>query len=46
MLEEVQRKTFGQHLEEMNENAVEINKLTCYWDKVNGSEVRQYFTVI
>ncbi|MEQ2248198.1 hypothetical protein ILYODFUR_016921 [Ilyodon furcidens] len=45
MLEEVERKTFGVHLEEMNENSVEIEKLTCYWDKSLDSPSLQNISV-
>ncbi|KAM6893505.1 ATP-binding cassette sub-family C member 4-like [Xenentodon cancila] len=33
VLEEVGRKNFGLPLEEKKENCIEIEKLTCYWDK-------------
>ncbi|MED6294336.1 hypothetical protein CHARACLAT_020126, partial [Characodon lateralis] len=45
MLEEVERKTFGVHLEEMNENSLEIEKLTCYWDKSLDSPSLQNISV-
>ncbi|XP_047210879.1 ATP-binding cassette sub-family C member 4-like isoform X2 [Girardinichthys multiradiatus] len=45
MLEEVERKTFGVHLEEMNENSLEIEKLTCYWDKSLDSPTLQNISV-
>ncbi|XP_041822005.1 ATP-binding cassette sub-family C member 4-like isoform X1 [Chelmon rostratus] len=33
LLEEVERRNFGLPLEEKKENCIEIEKLTCYWDK-------------
>ncbi|KAI3365805.1 hypothetical protein L3Q82_000804 [Scortum barcoo] len=33
LLEEVERQSFGLPLEEKNENCIEIERLTCYWDK-------------
>ncbi|KAM9334128.1 ATP-binding cassette sub-family C member 4-like [Symphorus nematophorus] len=33
LLEEVQRRNFGLALEEQRENSIEMEKLTCYWDK-------------
>ncbi|XP_028288471.1 multidrug resistance-associated protein 4-like isoform X2 [Parambassis ranga] len=33
LLDEVKRKNFGLPLEQEEENSVEIEKLTCYWDK-------------
>ncbi|XP_015233347.1 PREDICTED: multidrug resistance-associated protein 4-like isoform X1 [Cyprinodon variegatus] len=45
MLEEVERKTFGLHLEEMKENSLEIEKLTCYWDKSVDSPSLQNISV-
>ncbi|XP_045910008.1 ATP-binding cassette sub-family C member 4-like isoform X2 [Micropterus dolomieu] len=33
MLEEVERKNLGIPLEEKKENSIEIEKVTCYWDK-------------
>jgi len=35
LLEEVKRPHSGLPLKERKENSVEIEKLTCYWDKVN-----------
>ncbi|XP_074483904.1 ATP-binding cassette sub-family C member 4-like [Sebastes fasciatus] len=33
LLEEIERKNSGLLLEEKKENSIEIDKLTCYWDK-------------
>ncbi|XP_070711624.1 ATP-binding cassette sub-family C member 4-like [Pempheris klunzingeri] len=33
LLDEVERRSFGLPLEEKKENSIEIDKLTCYWDK-------------
>ncbi|CAN9498397.1 unnamed protein product [Ophioblennius macclurei] len=33
LLDEVERKKAGKTLEEKEENVVELEKLTCYWDK-------------
>ncbi|KAM4537947.1 ATP-binding cassette sub-family C member 4-like isoform 2-T2 [Fundulus diaphanus] len=45
MLEEVERKTFGLQLEEMKEKSIEIEKLTCYWDKSLDSPSLQNISV-
>ncbi|KAM4711153.1 ATP-binding cassette sub-family C member 4-like isoform 1-T1 [Anableps anableps] len=44
-LEEVERKTFDLHLEAIKENAIAIEKLTCYWDKSLDSPSLQNISV-
>uniref|UniRef100_A0A669CZP7 Multidrug resistance-associated protein 4 n=1 Tax=Oreochromis niloticus TaxID=8128 RepID=A0A669CZP7_ORENI len=36
LLEEIERKNIRLPLAEKGENSIEIEKLTCYWDKVNS----------
>ncbi|XP_032412503.1 multidrug resistance-associated protein 4-like isoform X1 [Xiphophorus hellerii] len=36
-LQEVERRTFELHLEEMKDSAVAMEKLSCYWDKTLDS---------
>ncbi|XP_054479604.1 ATP-binding cassette sub-family C member 4-like [Anoplopoma fimbria] len=45
LLEEFERKSIGLPLEEKLENAVEIEKLTCYWDKSLDSPSLQNISI-
>ncbi|XP_037829737.1 multidrug resistance-associated protein 4 isoform X2 [Kryptolebias marmoratus] len=45
LLGEVERKSFGLQLEEMKETSVEMEKLTCYWDKSLDSPSLQNVSV-